>query len=147
MPEHIIYYVRLVYFALEREKNTYFESRNLTSSQGDLLLYLGGAKRHKKEVNQKDIEEYFRLSNPTVTGLLNRLEDKGFVQRVRSKTDGRNRLIYLTEDSKEILKKFKDHRHLIDDKLFRDIDKDERENIANYLKKLLNNLNNDTPKA
>lgn len=145
VPDDIIYYVRLVHFALEREKNTYFENQNLTSSQGDLLLYLGGAKRHKKEVNQKDIENYFRLSNPTVTGLLKRLEDKGFVRRVQSKTDGRNKLIFLTEQSEMILKQFKNHKHFIDDKLFHNINKDEQEIILGYLKKLLANLNNDIP--
>jgi len=140
----IIYYVRLVHFALEREKNIYFENQNLTSSQGDILLYLAGAKWKQEEVNQKDIEEHFRLTNPTVTGLLNRLEDKGFVERVKSKKDGRNKLIFLTAQSESILREFKDHKHFIDDRLFHNISEEEQKIILNYLKKLLANLNNDT---
>ncbi|WP_440896456.1 MarR family winged helix-turn-helix transcriptional regulator [Amphibacillus sp. Q70] len=144
MSEDIIFYIRLVYFALEREKNIYFESQNLTSSQGDILLFLGGAKRCQKEVNQKDIEQHFRLTNPTVTGLLNRLEEKGFVERKKSQADGRNKLIFLTEKSLAILDRFRDHKYIIDEKLFHNINQSEQEMILDYLKKFLTNLNNDT---
>ncbi|MBU5594996.1 MarR family transcriptional regulator [Amphibacillus sp. MSJ-3] len=143
MSKDIIFYIRLVHFALEREKNIYFESQNLTSSQGDILLFLGGARWHNKEVNQKDIEQHFRLSNPTVTGLLNRLEEKGFVERKKSQVDGRNKNIYLTDHSLSILDQFKDHNHVIDQKLFYNIDKSEQKMMLEYLKKLLANLNNE----
>lgn len=145
MSEDIIFYIRLVYFALEREKNIYFESQNLTSSQGDILLFLRGAERYKKEVNQKDIEQHFRLTNPTVTGLLNRLEEKGFVERKKSQADGRNKLIFLTKESSAILGRFKDHKHIIDEKLFYNINQSEQKLILDYLKKFLTNLNNDIP--
>lgn len=143
VSEDLIFNIRLAYFALEKEKNIYFEKQNLTASQGDLLLYLGFADRQGKEVNQKDIEQYFRLTNPTITGLLNRLEDKGFVERKKSPTDGRTNLIYLTDQTKKVLDQFKQHKDSIDQKLYRDFSDDERRQIIYLLKKLRTNLNTD----
>lgn len=137
------FYIRLVYFALEKEKNLYFEKQNLTASQGDVLLYLGYAKKIKTEVNQKDIEQHFRLSNPTVSGLLNRLEEKDFVERRRSTKDGRNNFVYLTEKSQTMLTQFRQHRKKIDQKIFRNLDKSEQEFMKDKLKMLLSNLNDE----
>ncbi|MBM7542077.1 MarR family transcriptional regulator [Amphibacillus cookii] len=146
MPDDIIFYIRLVYFALEREKNSYFESQNLTASQGDILLFLAKAKHHHKALNQKDIEAHFHLTNPTVTGLLNRLEEKNFVKRVKSETDGRNKLIYLTDESEAVLARFKAYKHVIDEKLFQGISQSEQQDVLEKLKAFLANLNQDLPK-
>ena len=52
---------------------------DLTKSQQDVLGYLHFT--DKDPVIQRDIEEHFHISNPTVTGILNRLEQKGFIER------------------------------------------------------------------
>ncbi|GEN57005.1 hypothetical protein GCM10012290_16880 [Halolactibacillus alkaliphilus] len=140
MPEDLILYIRFVYFALEKEKNHYFEQHNLTSSQGDILLFLGGAHYHKVEVNQKNIEEHFHLTNPTVTGLLKRLEEKGFIGRRKSEVDGRHKLINLTDQSMRVLEDFQTHKKKIDQKLLRGIDEEEEQAILVHMKKLLSNL-------
>ena len=140
MPNDLILYIRFVYFALEREKNQYFEQHNLTSSQGDILLFLGGAYYHQRDVNQKNIEEHFHLTNPTVTGLLKRLEEKGFIDRKKSETDGRQKLISLTDQSIQVLEDFQAHKETIDQKLLQGIDGDEHALIIKQLKKLLRNL-------
>lgn len=143
MSEDLIFNIRLAYFALEKEKNIYFEKQNLTASQGDLLLYLDFAEKQGKDVNQKDIERYFNLTNPTITGLLNRLERKGFVERRKSPTDGRTNLIYLTDQTRKVLDQFKRHKEKVDQKLYRDFSDDEREQFIYLLKKLRANLKPD----
>lgn len=140
MPEDLILYIRFVYFALEKEKNQYFEQHNLTSSQGDILLFLGGAHYHKVKVNQKNIEEHFHLTNPTVTGLLKRLEEKGFVERRKSEIDGRHKLINLTDQSMRVLEDFQTHKKKIDEKLLQGIKEEEKQTILSHMKKLLSNL-------
>ncbi|SDC06875.1 DNA-binding transcriptional regulator, MarR family [Pelagirhabdus alkalitolerans] len=141
MPDDMILYIRLVYFALEREKNNYFEHQNITASQGDLLLYLGGCQYHNKEVNQKDIENHFQLTNPTVTGLINRLEEKGFVKRVKSEVDGRNKFIHLTDDGVDVLKQFMGHKDEIEAKLFKGLSQGDIDQTIDHLKVFLDNLN------
>lgn len=145
MIEDIILAIRFVYFSLEKEKNIYFEKHNLTASQGDVLLFLGGAMYHKKEVNQRTIEEHFKLTNPTVTGLLKRLEEKAFIERITSLSDARNKIIHLTDQSLNILQDFQKHKVHIQDKIFKDMSATDKEEVLRHLNQILKNLNEEQP--
>ena len=81
---------------IEKQKNKNLEQIDLTSIQASVLIYLLNEGNIK---NQRDIEIAFNLSNPTVNGILNRLELKGFIKRVVSKQDARNKEIHLTDKS------------------------------------------------
>ena len=64
---------------MDKHMNEGLKKYDLTKSQRDVLGYLHFT--DKEVVIQKDIEEHFHISNPTVTGILNRLEQKGFIER------------------------------------------------------------------
>lgn len=136
----LMFYIRLVHLALEREKNTYFEKMNITSSQGDILLFLEGARQHGLQINQKSIEQHFQLSNPTITGLLNRMEEKKFIKRIKSSSDGRTKLILLTQESEAVLDHFQQHTKFIKSKLCTGLSEKEQLRILDDLKKMLTNL-------
>ena len=68
---------------------------NLTGVQMEILCYLKC--NPDKEIHQREIEYWFQLKNPTVTGILNRLEEKGYITRRRNPADGRYRIIEVTE--------------------------------------------------
>lgn len=74
-----------------------FKGTELTPVQSQILMYLA-TNRHQI-INQKDIEKALSLSNPTVSGLLNRLEQKGFIQKVIAPNDHRYKIIQLTDKS------------------------------------------------
>lgn len=82
--------------------NTKIKELNLTSSQFDIIIFLMA--NDDREINQKDIEHQFNLKNPTVTGLLKRLEAKGFVERYTSEHDARYKRIVLTDKVRRIKK-------------------------------------------
>ncbi len=67
----------------------------LTGSQFKILMVL----YHTPEgsVRQADIEAKFSMTNPTVTGLVQKLETKGLVQRLPHPADRRSRVLVLTE--------------------------------------------------
>ena len=54
-------------------------SLDLTSSQAFVLRYLCCQSAQNRSVSPRDIERHFQLSHPTVSGLLQRLEAKGFI--------------------------------------------------------------------
>ena len=60
---------------------------NLTSSQMTILFYI--YTNDDIEINQKDIEKKLYLKSSTVTDILNRLENNGFLSRTTSENDGR----------------------------------------------------------
>lgn len=68
---------------------------DLTSSQFRILLIL--YKASACSVRQADIEAMFSMTNPTVTGLVNKLESHGLVKRVSNPNDKRSKFLALTE--------------------------------------------------
>ena len=62
----------------------------------------------KKEVNVKELGEYLYLDSGTLTPLLKKLENKKYINRVRSKKDERNLIISITELGMELKNKAKD---------------------------------------
>ena len=71
----------------EKDFNRMLKSIGITSSQCAVLDYLFHSS--KEEITQRDIERHLSLKNPTVTGLLKRLDEKGFILSVPSTTDKR----------------------------------------------------------
>lgn len=73
------------------------EEMELTSSQGHIMGYLAHC---KQPPCSKDIEEVFHLSHPTVSGLLSRMEKKGFIAFRPDEQDRRCKRIYVLEKGK-----------------------------------------------
>ena len=71
----------------EKEFNNRLKRLGITSSQCEVLDFL--LQSSKDEVTQRDIERALNLKNPTVTGLLKRLDEKGFILSVPSGKDKR----------------------------------------------------------
>ena len=97
MEEKILigFLIKQIHIAFETRCHKNLQRYNLTPSQMDVLLYL---KRHEEDkLTQRDLETGLTLKNPTVTGLLNRLEEKGFITREQNLNDKRSKFIKMTE--------------------------------------------------
>jgi DNA-binding MarR family transcriptional regulator len=60
---------------------------------------------NRKEVSISEIAKAVSLGQPTVTGILERLENRGLIVRRRSNTDKRKVLISITETCQELMQK------------------------------------------
>lgn len=83
---------------MEKNFNKALEEYNLTAQQARILFFLADYIEGRKEIeiNQRDLEREFDLTNPTVSGILLRLEEKGYIQRITSQKDGRFKKIVVT---------------------------------------------------
>lgn len=72
--------------------NNALASMDLTAAQGHIMGYLAQCSRPPCS---RDIEEAFHLSHPTVSGLLSRLEKKGFIEFRPDESDRRCKRIYV----------------------------------------------------
>lgn len=70
---------------------------NLTSTQMSVIDFLNC--HPNEEMFQKDIEKEFYIRRSTASTLLQRMETKGLLKRVPSKTDGRLKQVILTDKS------------------------------------------------
>ena len=110
----------------------------ITASQCAVLNYLFHSE--KEEINQIDVEKGLNLKNPTVTGLLKRLDEKGFILVVPSSTDKRRKIIYLTEKAYDIQRRMEADRRKLDKALTRGMTSREVEAACRALNKMLHNI-------
>ena len=122
----------------EKEFNNRLRKLGITSSQCEVLDFL--LQSSKDQVTQRDIERALNLKNPTVTGLLKRLDEKGFILSVPSGKDKRCKNIYLTEKAYDIQKRMEVHRKKLDKMLTLGMTEKEAEALYRMLNRVLYNI-------
>ena len=89
-----------------------------------------------RQVQQRDIERALNLTNPTVSVLLSRLEEKGFVRRIADPDDNRSRIIELTDKVEPIVQEIYEHVNSIEEMLFEGLEEAEIRALSNSLRKI-----------
>ena len=92
--KHLGHYFKVMDLRMEHSINMELQKLDLTSAQGHIIGYLTHA---KEPPCARDLEKYFRLSHPTVSGLLSRMEAKGFIGIRPDPEDRRVKRIVLLE--------------------------------------------------
>jgi MarR family transcriptional regulator, organic hydroperoxide resistance regulator len=93
----IIQLMKEVMGKIKHRMGNHFKEMNLTRPQGILL----GTLAHQGEMKVSELSESLGLSNSTVSGILDRLENQGLVERIRSKEDRRVVYVKITDEFKK----------------------------------------------
>ena len=129
--------IKQVHILQEQRLNRKFDHFGLTAAQTFTLVSLFKAREKNEKLNQKDLERILDISNPTVTGILNRLEAKDLIRRVTCKHDARIRYIEVTKKAieldKEIRKTFKE----AEEQLVSSLTPEEIDRLNEYLIRIL----------
>lgn len=105
---------------------------DLTLAQFDVIITLGGT----LGMPYKKLGEKTLITKGTLTGVINRLEDKGLIERVASKTDGRSQIIRLTNAGNSLFENtFSEHLQFIN-RLFDDYSLEDIANLEANLVRL-----------
>lgn len=131
-------YIKMFNNLLDSKANHDFRRWDLTSSQFSIISYLMDHKDEK--TMQRDLEQTFRLKNPTVTGILNLLEDKGLIQRIQNPTDRRSNFIVLTEKSLKLESEIQNAKDTADLFLLKDFSPEQIQQIETHFKLILKNV-------
>ncbi|MGJ0023298.1 MarR family winged helix-turn-helix transcriptional regulator [Streptococcus dysgalactiae] len=111
MPNrHIGILIKMASLAFDRTASQLLLDHDLTPSQFKVLKYLSA---HQDQLTRQiDLETFFKMSNPTVTVLLQHLEKKDMIERRPHPTDKRCNIIILSEKARlkadDYLQKSKD---------------------------------------
>lgn len=108
---HIGYLIRRLDSQYKKLNSLDLAAYDLTPSQFEVLMFIFQQEQEGKSTIQKDIEQYFHISNPSVSGLITRLEQKNFVQRMRNEKDRRTWYICTTPRFHEIQKQLWHNKH------------------------------------
>ena len=136
--EPIGFLIKQINNVFEKDLNEKLKKLGITSSQCAVLDYLFHTS--KEEVSQRDVERHLCLKNPTVTGLLKRLDEKGYILCVPNAKDKRKKNIYLTEKAYDIQRRMEAERKKQDRELTRGMSGREIEAVRKNLEKLLYNI-------
>ena len=129
--------MRILHWQFDQAVSNALAQTDLTAAQGHIMAFL----IHRKEAPcSRDIEEAFQLSHPTVSGLLSRLEKKGFIEFRPDPSDRRCKRIYILpkgQDCHEIM-----HRiiHENEEKMVAGFTEAEKELFAQLLRRSIANM-------
>lgn len=100
---HLGGYLRAISNAMSRNMQQNAEQLGLTSTQGMFLHHIWFRQEQQGLLTYaRDLEEFFDVKHPTVSGILQRMETAGFIRFEASKTDHRRKSIHLTEQAMEV---------------------------------------------
>ncbi|MBQ8238346.1 MAG: MarR family transcriptional regulator [Oscillospiraceae bacterium] len=92
--------IRVLHWVADQTMSATLASMDLTASQGHILAFIAHS---PQPPCPRDMEEAFQLSHPTVSGLLRRLEKKGFIRCAPDPADRRCKRVFLDAKGKECL--------------------------------------------
>lgn len=110
----------------------------LTSAQSRVVMYLeacGGG-----PVSQRDIEQYLNVSHTTAKGLLQRLEEKGFVRTAFDSHDGRVKNVYITDKAHQSRDELAEHINALTEQMMQGISTEEEQQLFELLRRVYLNI-------
>lgn len=134
MPPPNIDELGLVLFATARAWRTKLDQRlrplGLSQGKWRTLIHLsqGGNK-----LTQKEIAERMGIEGPTLAGLLDRLQNDGWIERRSSADDRRCKIVHLQRRSKSVLDKIFNAAHDLRHELIKDIPRRDLETCIRVL--------------
>lgn len=115
--------------------NPILSEYDLTLSQYRVLKYLYGLEN--KPARVVDIEKECSIRHPTALGLLNHLEEKGFIKRTVNPDDGRSSLISLTDQAISNRSEIENVGLKIESMMTQNLSEDEKIQLIKLLQKML----------
>ena len=114
---------------------------DVTPVQTHVLLQLH---RSGGQADQRELTGLRRVKPSTMNGILDRLEEKGLVQRSVSGSDARRRLVTLTEKGAEQQARFQRCFLETEEAMVRGFTPAERETLMSLLERVITNLKEDS---
>ncbi len=104
----------------------------LTVSQAPVLTILREA---GKPIMITEVARRLLLETPSVTTMVDRLTERGLVERVKDRKDRRKTLVTLTKKGKQLVESIREPGRQLEDDLFQALEKDERVTLREILQK------------
>ena len=120
---------------IDKLSNPILEPYDLTHSQFKILKYV--LMNPEKNIRQADIEHYFSMTNPTVTGLVQKLEQKGMIERNVNPDDSRSKILCPTKKTIDMKDTLCGLGEELENRLTGVLDAGEKKELMRLLNKLL----------
>ncbi len=133
---------RVLHASADRKITAALAEMELTAAQGHVLGYLSHC---AQPPCPKDIETAFQLSHPTVSGLLSRLEKKGFIALEPDESDRRCKRIRLLPKGSQCNQRIRAQIDDFEARIVRDFTPEEKVQLAALLRRAIHNIKEENP--
>lgn len=120
---------------IEKMSNQVLAPYELTHTQYKILMLL--FHNLGKPIRQADIEAHLSMTNPSVTGIIQNLEKKEFVERIQNPDDKRSKLVKLTERAVSMEEELYSLGESLEAQVIRNLTTEESQQLIALLKKVL----------
>ena len=137
MPKHYGHMLRVLHWCTDQTMTGALARMDLTAAQGHIMGYLAHS---PNPPCSRDIEEAFQLSHPTVSGLLSRLEKKGFIEFRPDEKDRRCKRIHMLPKGQACIELM--HRTIREneERIVQGFSDEEKAQFASLLERAISNM-------
>ena len=128
---------RVLHACADQAMTAALAEMELTAAQSHILCYIT---YRQSPPCARDIEEAFQLSHPTVSGLLSRLEQKGFIALRPDPTDRRCKRIYILPKGLEVDEMMHQTVRSIEEQIVQGFTEEEKAQFAGLLQRAIDNM-------
>lgn len=96
MKKYCTYYIKQIHDYVEKRANNELRKNDLTLAQLTVLVILASAS--EGQLSLKEIEHELGVAQSTTVGIVDRLEQKGFVRKMDSPVDKRVKIVQITPE-------------------------------------------------
>ena len=137
MHSHFGARFRMLHSCADQQMSNALAQMDLTAAQGLMVGYIA---RAAQPPCPRDLEEFFQLSHPTVSGLLNRLEKKEFIEFRPDPSDRRSKRIYLLPKGTECHERIIRSIQQTEQKIVTGFSEEEKATFSRLLNRAISNL-------
>ena len=130
--------IKQLHDRLEKRANNALREKGLTMMQVSVLLAL--QEREKKQLSMKELEQRFQIAQPTVVGIVARLEQKGFVEAIGDIADKRIKVARITAAGEACCKDAVIHMQETEERLLRGFSEEEKGTLNALLLRASKNM-------
>ncbi|QOP41400.1 MarR family winged helix-turn-helix transcriptional regulator [Sulfurimonas marina] len=132
LPESYGYHFNIIFVNIKRMMEIKLKPYNLTHLQFSILINI-----YKNNVTtQKEMLKYINGDEASITRLIDRLESKGYLNRVQSTEDKRKKSLVLTKSGITLSKEIIGCAREVNKELTKDLNEDEAKVLLKLLQKV-----------
>lgn len=132
MQESFGFHFNVICFNIKRRMESKLKVHSITPLQFSILINI-----YKNNLStQKEILQYINGDEASITRLIDRLESKGYLQRIKCSNDKRKKKILLTQTGIELIRKAIHCAIEVNEELVKDLSETEADELLAILKKV-----------
>ncbi|MBA3469875.1 MAG: MarR family transcriptional regulator, partial [Herpetosiphonaceae bacterium] len=129
-------YLKRTYILMRKALDERLSAYHLTTSQFEILGYLYAT----PPVEQQQLQHYSGVTSATLTGILDKLEQRGYLIRTFSSADGRAKVVSLTPLGNDLFAELIDLFHDFEQAMLKGFSLSERALLTDWLQRIAFNL-------